>query len=86
MFPRTRQPRMERMDKVIRMYTKFDDIKADEYRYWRRRPVHERTDAVEKMNPDHRVRYPIAGGYSVTFDAQPRFTNDIDPLIKAGPV
>ena len=52
MFPRTRQPRMERMDKVIRMYTKFDDIKADEYRYWRRRPVHERTDAVEKMNPD----------------------------------
>jgi hypothetical protein len=30
------------MDKTIRRYTNFDDTKADEYRYWQSRPVHER--------------------------------------------
>jgi hypothetical protein len=33
----------------IRKYTNFDEIKADEYRYWQSRPAHERLDAVAEM-------------------------------------
>jgi hypothetical protein len=32
-----------------RHYTDFDEIKADEYRYWQGRPALERLDAVEEM-------------------------------------
>jgi hypothetical protein len=38
------------MDPIIRKYASFDDMKADEYRYWQSRPVHERMDAVEEIN------------------------------------
>ena len=38
------------MDPIIRKYTSFDEMKADEYRYWQSRPVHERMDAVEEIN------------------------------------
>jgi len=34
---------------IIRKYTGFDEMKADEYRYWQSRPAHERLDAVEEM-------------------------------------
>lgn len=34
---------------TIRKYTDFDEIKADEYRYWQGRPAHERLDAVQEM-------------------------------------
>ncbi len=37
------------MDKTIREYTDFGEMKADEYRFWQSRPVHERLDAVEEM-------------------------------------
>ena len=39
------------MDKsrIIRKYTEFDEMKADQYRYWQSRPAHERLDAVEEM-------------------------------------
>lgn len=37
------------MEKSIRKYTDFGEMKADEYRYWQGRPVHERLDAVEEM-------------------------------------
>jgi hypothetical protein len=37
------------MDPTIRKYTSFADKKADEYRYWQSRPVHERMDAVEEI-------------------------------------
>jgi hypothetical protein len=37
------------MDKTIRKYTSFDEMKADEYRYWQSRPAYERMDAVEEM-------------------------------------
>jgi hypothetical protein len=37
------------MDRTVRKYTNFDEMKADEYRYWQSRPVHERMDAVEEM-------------------------------------
>ena len=40
---------LERMDPIIRKYTSFDEMKADEYRYWQSRPAHERIDAVEEM-------------------------------------
>ena len=37
------------MDKTVRKYTNFDDMKADEYRYWQSRPVHERMSAVVEI-------------------------------------
>jgi hypothetical protein len=46
------------MDKTIRKYTSFDEMKADEYRYWQSRPVHERMDAVEEMI---RTAYALKG-------------------------
>ena len=37
-------------DKTIRKYTSFDEAKADEYRYWQSRPVHERMAAVCELS------------------------------------
>ena len=37
------------MDKTIRVYDSLDEMKADEYRYWQSRPVHERMDAVVEL-------------------------------------
>jgi hypothetical protein len=34
---------------TIRKYTAFDEMKADEYRYWQSRPVHERVAAVWEL-------------------------------------
>jgi hypothetical protein len=36
-------------DPIVRKYTSFDEMKADEYRYWQGRPVSERIGAVEEM-------------------------------------
>jgi len=41
------------MDKSIRKYTTFDEMKADEYRYWQSRPVHERVGAVSELTQEH---------------------------------
>ena len=38
------------MDKTIRKFTDFDELKAEEYRYWQSRPVHERWAATEKLS------------------------------------
>ncbi|HYK36890.1 hypothetical protein [Alloacidobacterium sp.] len=35
---------------TIRRYTDFDEIKADEYRYWQSRPAHERLDAAAELS------------------------------------
>jgi hypothetical protein len=48
----------EDMGTVLRKYTSFDEMKADEYRYWQSRPVHERMDAVEEMI---RTAYALKG-------------------------
>jgi hypothetical protein len=37
------------MDKSIRKYTSHKAMKADEYRYWQSRPVHERMAAVSEL-------------------------------------
>jgi len=37
------------MEKIIRLYTSHEEMKADEYRYWQSHPVHERMDAVSKL-------------------------------------
>ena len=37
------------IDKTIRKYASFDEMKADEYRYWQSRPVHERVAAVSEL-------------------------------------
>jgi hypothetical protein len=39
-----------RVDKTIRKYASFDEMKADEYRYWQSRPVAERMDAVSELS------------------------------------
>jgi hypothetical protein len=33
----------------IRKYSDFEEMKADEYRYWQSRPASERLDAVEEL-------------------------------------
>ena len=40
------------MDKNIRKYSNFDEMKADEYRYWQSRPVHERVAAVSELTEE----------------------------------
>jgi hypothetical protein len=37
------------MDTNVRIYRSYREMKADEYRYWQSRPVHERMDAVEEV-------------------------------------
>ena len=37
------------MDKIIRRYSDLEEMKADEYRYWQSRPVHERVAAVSEL-------------------------------------
>jgi hypothetical protein len=41
------------IDKTIRKYTSFGGMKADEYRYWQSRPVHERVAAVSELTQEH---------------------------------
>ncbi len=50
----------KRMDDapILRKYSDFDEMKADEYRYWQSRPAHERLDAVEEMV---RTAYALKG-------------------------
>ena len=38
------------MATILRRYASFDEMKADECRYWQSRPAHERMDAVEELN------------------------------------
>jgi len=49
------------MDKTIRKYVNFDEMKADEYRYWQSRPVHERVAAVSELTQMH---YAMKGALS----------------------
>jgi hypothetical protein len=37
------------MDKSVRVYDSREEMKADEYRYWQSRPVHERMSAVAEL-------------------------------------
>ena len=47
------------MDKTIRTYTSLSEMKADEYRYWQSRPVHEPMAAVSEMTL---AAYRMKGG------------------------
>jgi hypothetical protein len=40
------------MHRTIRKYTDFEEMKADEYRYWQSRPVYERVAAVSKLTQE----------------------------------
>ena len=44
--------RQNAVDKRIRKYTDFEEMKADEYRYWQSRPVHERVAAVSQLTEE----------------------------------
>jgi hypothetical protein len=37
------------MEMVARTYSSLKEMKADEYRYWQSRPVHERMSAVAEI-------------------------------------
>ena len=54
------------MDLTIRKYTSFDEMKADEYRYWQSRPVWERMDAVEEMIQDRLRTQRLGDGAGCT--------------------
>jgi hypothetical protein len=41
--------RRNSVEKTIHKYTSHKEMKADEYRYWQSRPVHERMDAVAEI-------------------------------------
>ena len=41
------------MDETIRRYTNFEEMKADEYRYWQSHPIHERVAAVSELTREH---------------------------------
>lgn len=49
------------MDKTIRIYASHKEMKADEYRYWQSRPVHERMEAVAELT---RAAYAMKGAMS----------------------
>lgn len=49
------------MDKTIRRFASFEDMKAEEYRYWQSRPVHERVAAVDELAREH---YALKGATS----------------------
>jgi hypothetical protein len=36
----------------IRKYSSFDEMKADEYRYWQSRPAHERLAAASELTQE----------------------------------
>lgn len=58
------------MDTTIRKYSgtaAFDEIKADEYRYWQSRPLHERMDAVAELTLE---QYQMKGVTSDAFRLQ----------------
>ena len=38
------------MNMTARKYTSYKEMKADEYRYWQSRPVHERMAAVSELS------------------------------------
>ncbi len=42
-----------RMDKSIRKFNNFDELKAEEYRYCQSRPVHQRVAAVSELTQEH---------------------------------
>ena len=37
------------MEKTVRIFKNHEDMKAEEYRYWQSRPVHERMKAVTEL-------------------------------------
>ena len=37
------------MDAIVRKYDSLKEMKADEYRYWQSRPVHEPMSAVKEI-------------------------------------
>jgi hypothetical protein len=52
------------MEKTVRKYNSHKEMKADEYRYWQSRPVHERMDAVSELT---KAAYALKG---IDADAQ----------------
>jgi hypothetical protein len=64
------------MDKTIRKYTSFDEMKADEYRYWQSRPVYERVNAVSELTQEQYemkgINVPRLQRTLVRFERPPR--------------
>jgi hypothetical protein len=54
------------VEKTIRKYRSFDEMKADEYRYWESRPARERVAAVSELTEEG---YTLKG-YAVSIRGQ----------------
>ena len=60
------------MDKTIRKYNKFDEMKADEYRYWQSRSVHEHVAAVSELTEEgYKLKGFQAGCFQITENSCP---------------
>ena len=59
------KPWQRRHSWFIRKYTSFDEMKADEYRYWQSRPAHERVAAVSELTQE---QYAMKGEAVPTLD------------------
>jgi len=55
------------MEPIVRKYSSFDEMKADEYRYWQSRPVYERLNAVYELT---REQYAMKGAGPDAFRLQ----------------
>jgi hypothetical protein len=44
-----RTVKLKSVEKTLRKYASLDEMKAEEYRYWQSRPVHERVRAVSEL-------------------------------------
>ena len=81
-------PQTRRMDKTIRRYTSLDEMKADEYRYWQSRPVHERMGgyavsfhAQPRVTKDIDILVkPDAGNAEATYSALEEFGAPLEGL------
>ncbi|HEX8893566.1 MAG TPA: hypothetical protein VF783_09595, partial [Terriglobales bacterium] len=48
--PRVLVRQTKAMDTSIGIYASLEEIKAEEYRYWQSRPMHERMEAVAEIS------------------------------------
>ena len=76
------------MDPIIRKYSSFEEMKADEYRYWQSRPVHERMGRI--VGPEGAEYFPRRDGgckrqraACEAFAGSPRPLPTIKPVVNA---
>ncbi len=59
------------MDKTVRKYTSFEEMKAEDYREWQTLPVYERLKAITELS------IALYRSETATSDAKPRLQRTI---------